>query len=134
MHTPYAFVIELEQPLGPAVEALRAALAAEQMGIVSEFDVQATLKAKLGVDGPPHKLLGLCSPKVAQALLAAEPEIGALLPCGCSVAERSPGHTHIALQDPRMIAAASGAAEVRAACELARAALRRVTDRLAAQA
>jgi uncharacterized protein (DUF302 family) len=134
MNTPYAFIIELDQPLPAAIESLRTALAAEQMGIVSEVDVQATLKAKLGLDSHPQKLLGVCSPKVAHALLAAEPDIGALLPCGCSVAEAAPGHTRISLQDPRVIAAASGSADVRAACELARAVLRRVADRLAAEA
>ena len=131
---PYAFTVELEQPLPAAVETLRAALAAEQMGIVSEVDVQATLKAKLGLDTHPQRLLGVCSPRVAHALTTAEPDIAALLPCGCGVAEPTPGRTRIALQDPRVIAALSESAEVRAACELARAALRRVVDRLSTPA
>lgn len=134
MTTPYAFTIELTQPLAAAIETLRAALTAEQMGIVSEVDVQATLKAKLGMDSHPQKLLGICSPKVAHALLTAEPDIGALLPCGCGVSETTPGRTRIALQDPRVIAAASDDPAVRAACELASAALRRVMDRLASVA
>ena len=93
--------------------------------------MQATLKAKLGLDSHPQKLLGICSPKVAHALLTAEPDIGALLPCGCGVSEATPGRTRIALQDPRVIAAASDNPDVRAACELASATLRRVMDRLA---
>lgn len=132
MSTPYAFAIDLSLPLAPAVEALRAALAAEQMGIVSEVDVQATLKAKMGLDAHPQKLLGVCSPKVAHALMGAEPDIAALLPCGCGVAEPTPGRTRIVLQDPRVIAALSSHADVRVACELAHATLRRVVDRLAA--
>ena len=131
---PYAFTVELEQPLPAAVETLRAALAAEQMGIVSEVDVQTTLKAKLGLDTHPQRLLGVCSPRVAHALTTAEPDIAALLPCGCGVSEPTPGRTRIALQDPRVIAALSESAEVRAACELARAALRRVVDRLSTPA
>lgn len=127
---PYAFTVELEQPLPAAVETLREALADEQMGIVSEVDVQATLKAKLGLDTHPQRLLGVCSPRVAHALTMAEPDIAALLPCGCGISEPTPGRTRIALQDPRVIAALSESAEVRAACELARAALRRVVDRL----
>ncbi len=134
MNTPYAFIIELEQPIAAAIETLRSALAAEQMGIVSEVDVQATLKNKLGLDSHPQKLLGVCSPKVAHALMSAEPDIAALLPCGCGVAEATPGHTRIALQDPRVIGAATDNADVRAASELARAALRRVADRLGAPA
>lgn len=132
MNIPYAFAIELPQPLLEAVETLRAALAAEQMGIVSEVDVQATLKAKLGIDSHPQKLLGICSPKVAHALLSAEPDIAALLPCGGSAAEASPGRTRIVLQDPRVIAALSANTDVHAACELARATLCRVVDRLTA--
>ncbi len=132
MNAPYAFAVELAQPLPAAVETLRAALAAEQMGIVSEVDVQATLKAKLGIDSHPQKLLGICSPKVAHALLGAEPDIAALLPCGGGAAEASPGRTRIVLQNPRVIAALSANAEVRAACELAHATLRRVIDRLTA--
>ena len=131
MRTPYAFAAELAQPLPQAIETLRAALAAEQMGIVSEVDVQATLKAKLGLDSHPQRLLGVCSPKIAHALMGAEPDIAALLPCGCGVAEAVPGRTRIVLQDPRVIAALSDNTAVHAACELARATLKRVLDRLA---
>jgi uncharacterized protein (DUF302 family) len=131
MSTPYAFTIDLPLPIGPAIDTLRAALAAEQMGIVSEVDVQTTLKIKLDIDSHPQKLLGICSPKVAHALLSAEPDIGALLPCGCGVSETIPGRTRIALQDPAVIAAASNNADVRAACDMASAALQRVLSRLA---
>jgi uncharacterized protein (DUF302 family) len=134
MTPAYALTIDLPQPLAAAIESLRAALVAEQMGIVSEVDVQATLKAKLGLDTHPQTLLGVCSPKVAHALMGAEPDIAALLPCGCGVAEARPGRTRIVLQDPRVIAALSGNPAVRAACELAHAALRRVVDRLATPA
>ncbi len=58
MSPSYAFAITLAQPLPAAVETLRAALAAEQMGIVSEVDMQATLKAKLGIDSGPQRLMG----------------------------------------------------------------------------
>ncbi len=131
MKSAYAFTIELPQALAPAIDTLRAALATEQMGIVSEVDVQATLKTKLGLDSHPQKLLGLCSPAIAHALLTAEPDIAALLPCGGGAAEARPGRTRIVLQDPRVIAALSGNPLVQAACEKAHAALRRVVDRLA---
>ena len=131
MTTSYALTIDLPQPLPSAIETLRAALAAEQMGIVSEVDVQATLKTKLGLDSHPQKLLGICSPKVAHAILCAEPDMGAMLPCGCGVSEARPGVTRIALQDPAVIAAATDNVAVHAACELATAALQRVVGRLA---
>lgn len=128
----YAFAIELSQPLAEAIETLRAALMAEKMGIVSEVDVQATLQAKLGIHSHPQKLLGICSPGIAHALMGAEPDIAALLPCGAGAAEPTPGRTRIVLQDPAVIAAASAHPEVHAACALARAALQRVVARLVA--
>jgi uncharacterized protein (DUF302 family) len=131
MSTRYAFTVEIQQPLAAAIEMLRAALSAEQMGIVSEVDVQATLKAKLGLDSHPQKLLGICSPKIAHALLSAEPDIGALLPCGCGVSEATAGRTRIALQDPSVIAAASDHPDVHAACKVAAQMLQRVIARLA---
>ena len=78
----------------------------------------------------PQKLLGICAPKVAHALMSAEPDIAALLPCGGGAAEATPGRTRLVLQDPRVIAALSENTEVRAACELAHATLRRVVERL----
>lgn len=130
--TAYAFTAEIPQPLPQAVETLRALLAAEQMGIVSEVDMQATLKAKLGLDSHPQRLLGLCAPRLAHALVSAEPDIAALLPCGGSAAEATAGRTRIALQDPRVILQASGSQDpaVREALEQARAALQRVAARL----
>jgi uncharacterized protein (DUF302 family) len=133
MTPTYAFTLELPQALGAAIDTLRAALSAEQMGIVSEVDVQATLKAKLGLDNHPQKLLGICSPKVAHAILSAEPDLGAMLPCGCSVSEARPGVTRIALQDPAVIAAVTDHPAVHAACDVASAALQRVVARLAPQ-
>ncbi len=131
MTRPYALTVALPQPLSSAIESLRAALAAEKMGIVSEVDVQATLKAKLGLDSHPQKLLGICSPQVAHAILSAEPDLGALLPCGCGVSEVQPGQSRIVLQDPAIIAANTDNPAVHAACELATAALQRVASRLA---
>jgi uncharacterized protein (DUF302 family) len=132
MNSPYAFTIELAQPLKAAVETLREALGAEQMGIVSEVDVQSTLRNTLGLNTHPQRLLGICSPKVAYMLVMTEPDIAALLPCGCGVAEPTPGRTRITVQDPRIIATATDNVDVRAACEIAHAALRRVADRLVA--
>lgn len=131
MPPAHALTIDLPLPLAAAIETLRAALATEQMGIVSEVDVQTTLKAKLGLDSHPQKLLGICSPNVAHAILSAEPDMGAMLPCGCGVAEAQTGVTRIVLQDPAVIAEATDNPAVRAACELATAALQRVMARLA---
>ena len=134
MSPPYALVIELPLPLPAATQALRDALAAEQMGVLSDVDLQATLRERLGVEAPPTHLIGLCYATVAHAMLQADMDIGALLPCGCGLTERTPGHTRVALQDPRVIGLMSDQPGVRAACEKARAALARVAQRLEALA
>lgn len=136
MAPSYAFAIDIGQPLPAAIDTLRAALAAEQMGIVSEVDMQATLKAKLGIDSAPRRLLGVCAPQVAHALVTAEPDIAALLPCGASAHEATPGQTRVLLQDPRVILAASGSQNpaVKAALEDARLAVLRVVAALGGQA
>lgn len=132
MNTPYAVAIDHGLPIGPANETLRSALAAEQMGIVSAGYVQATPKHKLHLDSHPQRLLGICSPLATHAMLSAEPDIAALLPCDGGALERSAGHTRIVRQDPRMSALASSNAAVRTACDLASAALRRVMSRMEA--
>ena len=66
--------------------------------MLCEIDVQATLKAKLGVDRDPYLILGACNPSLAHAALEAEPELGVLLPCNIVVYEQD-GQTHIAAVD-----------------------------------
>jgi len=130
MTRPYAWHVELPQPLSQAVETLREALAAERMGIVSEVDVQATLKAKLGLDTPPRRLLGICSPAAAHAIVGAEPDFAALLPCGAAATEVRPGHTRLVLQDPQVLADCSDRPAVLATLATVREAMQRVRQRL----
>jgi len=130
MKTSYCLTVELTQPFNQALQTLRDTLMAEGLGVVSEVDVQATLKAKLGIDGPAQKMLGICSPRLAHAMLEAEPDIGAMLPCGGFAREIEGGRTRVALQDPMVVAQQTGSRVVRAACEEAYLSLRRVVDRL----
>lgn len=115
----YAHTIELALPIEQAIEKLKAALAEAKMGVVSEVDVQAIMKAKIGHEIPPYLLLGVCSPGIAKAVIEADRDAGALLPCGCCVYETAPGHTRIALQDPGVIAGIAGNPAITAAMNVA---------------
>ncbi len=86
MNTPYAFTIDLDLPIDPAIETLRSALAAERMSIVSEGYVQATLKQKLRLDSHPQRLLGICSPQAAQAMLSAMASDNTAVRTACELA------------------------------------------------
>jgi uncharacterized protein (DUF302 family) len=115
----YAHIIELALPIDQTIEKLKAALTEAKMGVVSEVDVQAIMKAKINHEIPPYRLLGVCAPGIAKAVIEADRNAGALLPCGCCVYETSPGNTTIALQDPGIIAKMADNADITAAMTIA---------------
>jgi uncharacterized protein (DUF302 family) len=83
--TSYTLATTIERPYGETVDAVRAALAEQGFGILTEIDLKATLKAKLEVDVPPQVILGACRPALAYQALQTEPSIAATLPCNVVV-------------------------------------------------
>jgi uncharacterized protein (DUF302 family) len=73
--------VTVDRPFDEVVTEVREALAGQGFGVVSEIDMQATLRAKLGVEIDRQLILGACNPAYAYRALQAEPSIGLLLPC-----------------------------------------------------
>ncbi|HMN28175.1 MAG TPA: DUF302 domain-containing protein [Caldilineaceae bacterium] len=100
MSTHYGFGCRLPLDLAAAKAAVTTALKQEGFGVLTEIDVQATLKAKLGVDYRPYVILGACNPQLAYQALQAEPELGLLLPCNVILYDNGDQTSTVSIVDP----------------------------------
>ena len=90
----------INQPFDEAVQTTSEALKRHGFGILSEIDVQATLKQKLDVEFRPYRILGACNPNFAHQALQAEDKIGTMLPCNVIIQQRDDRSVEVSAVDP----------------------------------
>jgi len=96
----YYFSAVLNTGFGETVTRVTEALKTEGFGIISEIDMQAKLKEKLGVDFKKYKILGACNPAIAYKALQAEEKVGIMLPCNIVIIDQENGTTEVAAVHP----------------------------------
>ncbi|WP_329445472.1 DUF302 domain-containing protein [Streptomyces canus] len=103
----YDRTVRLTSGFATTVDAVREALAAQGFGVLTEIDVTATLKAKLGHDIEDYLILGACNPSLAHRAIEADRAIGLLLPCNV-VVRREGDHTIVQALDPNTMVTLTG--------------------------
>lgn len=117
-----------------ALEKTVAALKAEGFGVLSDIDVQAAMKDKLGMEMPRYRILGACNPPLAHQALQAAPDIGLLLPCNVIVREAKAGEVVVGFLDPQVMVGLVGHADIQAVADAAQQRLRRACTSLGGSA
>ena len=100
MDVSYGFGRAIALSFDEALLRVTEELGKEGFGVLTEIDVKATLKKKVGAEMPPYRILGACNPQLAQRALAVEPRIGLLLPCNVVVRQDEANAVHVDFMDP----------------------------------
>ena len=127
----YGFSTLFKGSVEEAVNAVTSALADEGFGVLTEIDVQATLKKKLDIDRAAYRILGACNPQLANQALEADPDIGLLLPCNVIVREETDGSTTVGFIEPTVMLGVTGRSDIAPLANEVKSRLERVRDALA---
>ena len=100
---PYALTTTVNRSFADTLEATRVCLMDQGFGVLTEIDIQATMKTKLDVEVPAQVILGACRPPLAYAALQAEPSAGLLLPCNVVVRYVDDETTVVQALDPKVM-------------------------------
>jgi uncharacterized protein (DUF302 family) len=125
----YGITIRTSAPFAQAVARIREALKAQGFGVLTEIDVQATLRDRLGEEMEEYLILGACNPPLAHRALSADRRIGLLLPCNVVIRTEA-GQTVIEALDPQAMVAVTGEPSLQPVADEAASRLRAALDSL----
>lgn len=103
MECGFGFGKNVAMEFDAAIEKVTADLQTEGFGVLSDIDVAAKMKEKLGEDMPRYRILGACNPALAHQAINAVPDIGLLLPCNVLVREDEAGAVSVSFMDPQSV-------------------------------
>jgi len=128
----YQRSITVDLPYAEAVDRTRQALADQGFGVLTEIDVQATLRDKLDLNMESYLILGACNPELAHQALEVDRSIGVLLPCNVVVSSRGDGSA-VRILEPQMMASVTGLAALQPVADEASRRLQSVLDSLSSR-